>query len=356
MKSGRTRVGVLGIAILVAAVATVRTVEAQTVHGKEYWRGIAAKRYEVPEGEKAFGLAKELSGYLKSSDAELRDDLAYSILAEWILHKDVFSKDELLALEEEWRGNLKAGIGDSETGSVLGRSFSALCLAAIAERELKTPFLGEARYHKLLAAAESYLKEERDLRGFDPVKGWIHATAHTADLLAALVRHPLFTKQDQAAVLGAIWWKLEGADVVFAFREQDRLANVLAAMAGRTDFDLAGFREWLIDIDRSDQAVWRDSPPKLEGLQRFENDTYFLSAFVARVSLGEMTSGAEEAKGGLGVVEEKVESKTEKLNTEITEVGAQRTRRRGINSEEARKAALGSLKMKMKIESKTEKT
>jgi len=284
------------LAITIFVCASARLACGQVAHGKEYWRGIAGKGYEVPEGEKAFALAKELSGYLKSSDAELRDDLAYSILAEWILHKDVFSKDELLAFEEEWRGNLKTGIGDSETDSVLGRSFSALCLAAIAEKELKSPFLGEERYRKLLAAAESYLKEERDLRGFDPVKGWIHATAHTADLLAALVQHRSFTKQDQAAVLRAIWWKLEGADVVFAFGEQDRLANALAAMAGRGDFDLAGFREWLIDMDRSDRTVWRDSPPKLKGLQRFENDTYFLSAFVARVSQGQMTSGAEEAK------------------------------------------------------------
>jgi hypothetical protein len=33
-----------------------------------------------------------------------------------------------------------------------------------------------------------YLRDERDLRGFDPKKGWMHATAHTADLLAELSR------------------------------------------------------------------------------------------------------------------------------------------------------------------------
>jgi hypothetical protein len=276
--------------------ATVCAAKAQAAHGKEYWKGIAAKRYEVPEGEKAFGLAKELSGYLKSSDAELRDDLAYSILAEWILHKNAFTAQELLALEAEWRGNLNAGIGESGTDSVIGRSFSALCLAAIAERELKKPFLGESRYRELLQAAESYLKEERDLRGIDPVKGWIHATAHTADLLAALAQHPLFTKQDQAAVLRAIWWKLSGADVVFAYGEQDRLANVLAAMAERTDFDLAGFKEWLVEMNRLDRKVWKDSPPKLEGLQRFENDTYLLNAFVAHVSQKEVKGDVEEAR------------------------------------------------------------
>jgi len=39
-------------------------------------------------------------------------------------------------------GNLKTGIGDSETDSVLGAVIFGVCLAAIAERELKTPFLG----------------------------------------------------------------------------------------------------------------------------------------------------------------------------------------------------------------------
>ena len=269
---------------------------AQAAHGKEYWKKIAANHYGVPEGEKAFALAKELGRYLKSTDAELRDDLAYSILATWVLRPDVLNGEELLSLEEEWRGNLKTGIGESGTDSIFLRSFSALCLSAIAERELKTPFLGEERYRKLLEATLQYLKEERDLRGFDAEKGWIHATAHTADLLAALAKHPSFTQRDQGAVLRAIWWKLEGADVVFAYGEQDRLANVLAVMAERSDFDSPGFREWLADMNRSDRAIWKDNPPKLEGLQRFENDTYFLNAFVARVSQKDVKGNAAQAR------------------------------------------------------------
>jgi|SRR5215475_13953430 len=269
---------------------------AQTVHSKEYWQKIAANKYAVPEGEKAFALAKELSANLKSSDPELRDDLAYSILATWILPPGVLNGDELLALEEEWRGNLKKGIGESGTDSVLGRSFSALCLSAIAERELKAPFLGEERYRKLLEAALNYLRDEKDLRGFDPVKGWIHATAHTADLLAALAGRPWFTQQDQGDLLKAIGQRLETAHTIFSFGEQDRLANVIAAMAGRQDFVVAGFELWLHRMDEADQAIWKDSPPKMEGLQRFENDTYFLSAFVARVSQREISAAADEAK------------------------------------------------------------
>jgi len=283
---------------LMIAILSVYTsaTNAQATHDKEYWRAIAANKYAVPEGEKAFVLAKELSVNLKSSDPGLRDDLAYSILATWILRPRVLNGDELLGLEEGWRGNLKKGIGENGTDSIFWRSFSALCLSAIAERELKTPFLGEERYRKLLEAALDYLKDEKDLRGFDPEKGWIHATAHTADLLAALAQHRLFAKDDQAGVLRVIWRKFEGADVVFAFGEQDRLANVLAVMARRADFDETGFEKWVHDMDKDDMSIWKDSPPKMEGLQRFENDTYLLSAFVARLSQGEMTSGAAEAK------------------------------------------------------------
>src|SRR6266850_1345198 len=231
--------------LLVMAFVAVNAANAQGPHGREYWRGIAAKRYEVPEGERAFPLAKGLSEYLKSSDPELRDDLAYSILAEWILEKNAFSGDELLALESQWQGNLKAGMGEGGTDS-------ALCLAAIAEKELKSPFLGEERYRKLLDAALEYLKEEKDLRGFDEKKGWIHATAHTADLITALARHPLFTEADQARVLEAVGRRVETARVIFSFGEQDRLANTLAAMAGRADFNLAGFELWVNRMDKAD--------------------------------------------------------------------------------------------------------
>ncbi|GAC1639896.1 MAG: DUF2785 domain-containing protein [Candidatus Acidiferrum sp.] len=249
MKFRDSRAVALSIGFVLAMGCVTRTAGAQAAHGKEYWRGIAAKKYEVPEGEKAFALAKELSANLKSSDSELRDDLAYSILTEWILEKNVFTADELLTLEAEWRGNLRVGIGESGTNSIFGRSFSALMLATMAERELKSQFLGEARYRTLLDATLEYLAQEKDLRGFDEKKGWIHATAHTADVLAALVRHPLFAEADQARVLEAVEKRLETAHTIFSFGEQDRLANALAAMAGRADFNAENFELWVNRMD-----------------------------------------------------------------------------------------------------------
>jgi len=256
---------------------------AQSTHDKAFWRAVVRNKYEIPSNEKPFALAKELSGYLGSPDPELRDDLAYTILTVWIVNRQHFSREELLELEREWTSNLSFASGESGTDSVFKRSFSALCLSSLAERELKTPFLGEARYRKLLDSAVRYLGDERDLRGFDASKGWVHATAHTADLLAALAGNTLFTRQDQASALRAISARLATADAVYAFGEQDRLANVLAVTATRADFDFDAFQKWLAEMDSADRAVWNDSPPKLPALTRLQNDSYMLRALVAQL-------------------------------------------------------------------------
>src|SRR4051794_4996628 len=152
---------------------------------REYWRGIVQHKYSIPENESADALARELSTLLGSPDPELRDDLAYSILGTWI-HRNVLSQPTLISLTDEWRSNLASGIGESGTNSVLLRSFSALSLSEMAKQEAKSPFMGAQRYHRLVAEATAYLRDERDLRGYDATLHWIHGTAHTADLLSAL--------------------------------------------------------------------------------------------------------------------------------------------------------------------------
>lgn len=268
----------------------------QIRHGREFWRAIAENHYAIPAGQEAFPLARELSGYLSSPDPELRDDLAYSMLAVWIIRQKKFSPEELVTLLEEWQSNLRTGIGETGRDSIFTRSFSALCLSALAERDLKDPFLGEGRFRALLNAALTYLVAERDLRGFDAKKGWIHATAHTADLLAALADNKFFTKHDQERVLKAITQRLATANEAFSYGEQDRLANVAAAIATREDFDSGGWSSWVAQMDTEDRVVWNESPPKLQALARFENDSYFLSAAVARISLRPATSTSAEAQ------------------------------------------------------------
>ena len=286
----------VGSTMLAQDTAPPGSVEEKRVHTREFWRVIAKKGYAIPTGGPVFPLVRELSGYLGSRDPELRDTLEYSIISTWVVDQTQLSVTELNSLLDEWRGNMRVKIGESEADGVLKRSFSVLCLAALAERDLKAPFLGEERYRILLADALAYLKEERDLRGFDPAIGWIHTTAHTADLLEALASNPLLKIEDQGRLLDAISERLSSAHQVFIYEEQDRLALVAAAIVRRKDFDPAVFHQWLIALDAADQRVSKDSPPKLKLLQTSENDTYMLRGLTVELCMGPSSPAASNAQ------------------------------------------------------------
>jgi hypothetical protein len=263
---------------------TLGAQQIQTHHDRAFWQAIAQQHYAVPNSESASALAHQLSGLLASPDSELRDDLAYSILAHWIARPNVLQPEQLLALEDEWRGNLKTGIGEAGTNSVLKRSFSALCLASIAEREAKHPFLGASRYHHLVAETVAYLQAERDLRGYNPKLGWIHATAHTADLLQALAASPLLSGDEETAIMSAIAARLASAPQVYTQGEQDRLAQAVIAVIRRSDFDGASFGTWLERLHNEDRRLWANALTP-EALAHYQNHTYLLQALAVHLDL-----------------------------------------------------------------------
>ena len=269
-------------------------------HDREFWHAIIKNKFAPPEGQPITLLLAELNGMLGSTDPELRDELAYTIIDQWVRHQEMPATN-LNALADAWRLNLRFKIGESGTDSVFTRSFSALCLASLARRELQSPFLGPERYQALLNEALTYLKQEKDLRGFDAGKGWIHATAHTADLLAFLAGNSMLRKEDQARLLGAITQRLASAGQVFSYGEQDRLSLIAATIATRNDFDAAAFSRWLTEVS-ADERVWNDSPPHLELLATFENNSYMLQALAAHLSASETPPLAEARKRLLEVL------------------------------------------------------
>lgn len=256
---------------------------AATPHDKQFWRTVLKQHAAVPEHESADALAHELSAMLASPDPELRDDLAYSILATWINRDSVLSAPTLISLTDEWRANLKSGLGETGTDSVLRRSFSALCLSEMARREAKAPFMGPERYHSLVKEATTYLQNERDLRGYDPTLHWIHAAAHTADLLAALANSPLLSTEEAAGILQSIQSRLATATEVFTQGEQDRLAVAVVFVIRRKDFDASTFAPWLAKLLSEDRDVWTATTP--ESLARYQNHSYFLQALTVRMLL-----------------------------------------------------------------------
>lgn len=209
---------------------------APPVHPAEYWQAIEESQYQVPAGEDPFDLLEDLFRNLGSPDPVLRDDHAYGITYQWVVRQRLLSPADLLVLIEGLEENLQYGIGEQGSDSVLLRSFSALNLSLFAMRDLEEPFLEPEDYRGLLEAALTYLREERDVRGWHPEQGWLHSVAHTADLLKFLGRSECLDAAGQRRILQEIGHKLTHAGTVLTFGEDERLAAVVLAVIDRKDF------------------------------------------------------------------------------------------------------------------------
>jgi hypothetical protein len=165
------------------------------------WKAIIADDFRVPAGTLPAALVPELVAYLGSPDPVRRDGVAYEVLDRWI-RTQVLAEADVHTLAERLIANLRAPLEAPD--GVFGRSFSALVLASIVARDTKTPFLRDAERRAILAAARDYAHRETDLRGYTGARGWAHAAAHTADLLARLATLPSFTDADRAIILDVV--------------------------------------------------------------------------------------------------------------------------------------------------------
>jgi hypothetical protein len=234
------------VAITVASGVTIQA-QGQT-HDKAYWRAVAKAEYKVPVGTPLPALLDELTGLLGHPDPELRDDIAYTTLAQWIYRQKVVPPEQRARLMDVWLTNLKTGIGEAETPSVLRRSFSALALGLLAITDNEAPYLEPAAFTRLFDSALVYLREERDVRGYDATLGWLHSVAHTADLLKFLARSTHLSVPQQARVLTAISDKIAAVSTPLVHGEDERLARAILSIAARGDFDESGFSTWVTRV------------------------------------------------------------------------------------------------------------
>jgi Protein of unknown function (DUF2785) len=213
---------------------------------RELWESIVASDAEVPPGHTAAELLPGLLDLLGSPDPFLRDEVGYKLLARWIVHDQLVGPEELRECAERLLPDLRYGLdGDTDEHAVLRRSFSALALAIIAYRDVEEQFLEPAEVNRLFDAGLDYLLEETDRRGWVPEMGWVHATAHAADLLKFLVRNPVTDRDDHGRVLTALQALLTRPGQIFVDDEEDRLVLVVVDVLGRETIGDAELVEWI---------------------------------------------------------------------------------------------------------------
>jgi uncharacterized protein DUF2785 len=251
---------IVASALLAVGASTALAPAGPAGHDRSFWSGIAKNRFEVPAGESADALVVELSDLLGSPDPQLRDDFAYSIAAAWIYRDRRVSERVLHDLLKAWSANLQAGLGGTGSDTLFLRAFSALDLSLLAALDNQHPFLDDTEYAHLLSAALSYLAGEKDLRAFDTSHGWMHATAHTADLLKFLGRSPRLRPADQGRILEAVAAKLRAVGTTFTHGENERLAAAVQSLVLRKDFDAAAFARFLATVAEPGEHLWDQGP------------------------------------------------------------------------------------------------
>lgn len=225
---------------------------------KLYWQEIIKNEYEIPTGHTIQDLTNELFTYLGSTDPELRDEIGYSVFANWLKMR-MYSQN--LILEHTWEliKNLENGIGERGTNSVFKRSFSVLFLAEIIHNDNKAPGLNKKTIDTLVKKALWYLENEKDPRGYIQTNGWAHAIAHTADLFFALAKNEHTDRTQHLQMLNGITGKLKSvSDWIFVNGEDDRLSAAVIAIFQRSLLKTDTIFEWLSSLRENWKGAWTD--------------------------------------------------------------------------------------------------
>ncbi|MFJ8078394.1 DUF2785 domain-containing protein [Streptomyces sp. NPDC096176] len=195
------------------------------------WQGIHAADFAVPSDRSLEALVDELAEALRDPDPEMRDGVPYVVLRTWIQRSviDGHQGARLGAVMAE-------RFGDPD---IQARTFAPLVLDMLVGRGDFDP--------AWLAAFSGWYSAEQDLRGHDPVLGWLHAVAHGADLLGSFGTHPAVRPTDMLALATARL--LADTDYVFAQQEDDRLAQAIALILTRPELDEDQALAWLDPVE-----------------------------------------------------------------------------------------------------------
>lgn len=219
-----------------------------------------------------------------SIDPVLRDECGYDILSAWT-QKGLLEPRDLEALRAKLLPLMTRDLGKAEDDSIFGRSFAALYLSIIAASDLETKSFSERALAEMVDVAERCLREENNLRGYVPRKGWAHATAHVADLLKFVARNPQLDTNQRASIVLAVAQRLRTEDIVFSWGEDSRLAATLLAVANRADLDASIFKQWFSELKTENKALWQKldiDPERFISVRNQANTLEHLAARIAR--------------------------------------------------------------------------
>lgn len=196
---------------------------------KELLRSIVENGFEIPTSITPRECLPLFYKYIGSKDAELRDDLIFSVMANWI-YKGVYTQEQIYKIADTLVQDdfIFNGLGLEKDDSVFIRSSSALQLWALIVTHKKKNFLPFNTIAAIFEKSLRVLKEEVDYRSYVEGAGWANSISHTANILFELVQLPEIKKSMIIEIIKAICEKVKQPGFLFQGDETEFLATSLA--------------------------------------------------------------------------------------------------------------------------------
>ncbi|MBP2242300.1 hypothetical protein J2Z40_002874 [Cytobacillus eiseniae] len=219
-----------------------------------------------------------------SVDPKLRDTLIYNTFGKLIL-EDYLTIKQMEHILEVCLSHLFLDIGQKEGDSVFTRSFSALIIALILEKDTVKRFLSENILIQAIEESIEYLKLEKDIRGYVECKGWAHSIAHGADLITAAIRHPHFKfdlSSECLEIIKICLFKESINELPYVDDEAERLIFAVEALMekGLTESDI---EIWILTISNALKELLRNEGYSLNFFWKRSNVVNFLRGFYFRL-------------------------------------------------------------------------
>lgn len=242
---------------------------------------LKADSWKLPDAAQRQALSLALLPCLGHADPALRDGMAFEALNSMLRGKQLTPATQS-AIHLSQMAQLQPTAIDP---AGFAKPFAALVLSEIARADRLNPFLTSQERAALVAAANQYMRDTADYRGFVSGEGWRHAVAHCADLILQLALNPAINAAQLERMLLAVQFQIAPAgEHFYVYGESDRLARpvIFAARRGLLDADF-----WNRYVSRVASPAplksWDDAFNTQAGLARLHNVKSFLRALDSAV-------------------------------------------------------------------------
>ncbi|MFZ6744097.1 DUF2785 domain-containing protein [Undibacterium sp. JH2W] len=207
---------------------------------KQELKSAKSAGWKFDDDGKRQNLALAAADCLGTTDAELRDELAFEGLSAW-MRTEKLTLPTLTALRIKMLNAVQAPA--AEESSFL-RPFAILTLAELVRVDRKKAYLSTQERVDIVNAASHYLSNLHDYRGFDEKEGWRHGIAHSADLMLQLAMNPAIEKAQHETMLAAIASQVAPASHFYQYGEGVRLMTAVYYLAKTPSFNKRDWDLW----------------------------------------------------------------------------------------------------------------